>query len=344
MTVRAALIGYGLAGRVFHAPLITADDSYELAAIVTGDPDRARAAHERYPGARIVATVDELLDREGASLDVVIVAAPTPQHVPVATRTIGAGIPTVVDKPLSVRLADGEGLVALAEESGVLLTTFQNRRWDGDFLTVERLVDGGALGEVRRFESRFEWISSRPRPPWKTQTSGPDGGGVAYDLGSHLIDQAIRLFGPVDDVYGELDRRGLGAVNDDDSFIALHHANGVRSHLAMSSIVAQRGFRFRVLGSESAYTKWGLDAQEGQLAGGMSPLDPAYGLDSADAYGLLGRDGDAVRVATEPGGYREFYRLLAAALAGQGPVPVDPRDALVAVGILERLHERHWGR
>ncbi|QAY74940.1 oxidoreductase [Agromyces protaetiae] len=338
MARRVGVIGFGLAGRVFHGPLIAAEAGLELAAIVTGDAERAADARRRHPKAEIVSDVSELFSRD--DLDLVVVAAPTPRHLELAERSIEAGFATVVDKPLAVRAADAERLVASAEERGVPLTVFQNRRWDGDFLTVKKLIDDGALGDVWRFESRFEWISSRPRPEWKSGTPGAEGGGVAYDLGAHLIDQAIRLFGPVADVYGELDVRREGGVNDDDAFIALTHASGVRSHLAMASLVAQRGFRFRVLGSASAYTKWGLDPQEAQLAGGLSPLDAAYGVTDEGGDGLLGRDGETSVVPTERGGYREFYRRVAAALEGDGLMPVDPRDAIEPIRIIEALQAR----
>ncbi|GAA4442153.1 Gfo/Idh/MocA family protein [Phytohabitans houttuyneae] len=334
--IRAAIIGYGLAGRVFHAPLISADPAYELAGIVTANPDRSSAAATLYPQARIFSTVDDLLAAD--DIDLVVVGAPTPDHAAVATRTVECGLATVVDKPLAVRSLEAAELIELASLRGVPLTVFQNRRWDGDFLTVRKLLSQGALGDVWRFESRFEWNSTRPRPQWKQETPGVDGGGVAYDLGAHLIDQAVQLFGPVASYYGELDRHRPGAVNDDDSFIALTHTSGVRSHLAMSSMVAQRGFRFRVLGSTAAYTKWGLDPQEPQLAGGMSPLDEAFGVEPEDAWGKLGRDADATPLPTERGAYREFYAQLAASLRGGGPLPVDPRDALVAIGIIESLH------
>jgi predicted dehydrogenase len=279
--------------------------------------------------------VDELLAADG--FDLVVVGAPTPDHAAVAARTVERGLATVVDKPLAVRSVEAAELIELASLRGVPLTVFQNRRWDGDFLTLRRLVEQGALGDVWRFESRFEWNSTRPRPQWKQETPGAGGGGVAYDLGAHLIDQAVRLFGPVESYYGELDRHRPGAVNDDDSFIALTHTSGVRSHLAMSSMVAQRGARFRVLGSDSGFTKWGLDPQESQLAGGMSPLDEAFGVEPEEAWGRLGRDGETAPVPTERGGYREFYGQLATALRDGAPLPVDPRDALVAIGIIEDL-------
>lgn len=334
--IHTVVVGYGLAGSVFHAPLVTADDRFALSAIVTANPERASAAAERYPDARIVATVDELLARPD-DYDLVVIASPTPTHAELAARTIELGLATVVDKPLAVHLAEAERLIAQAESGGVVLTTFQNRRWDGDFLTVRKLVEGGALGEIYRFESRFEWLNPRPRPAWKSGTAGRDGGGAGYDLGAHLIDQAVQLFGPVADVYGELDRHRPGAINDDDSFIALTHESGVRSHLAMSSLVAQRGFRFRVLGAAAAFTKWGLDQQEAQLASGMSPHDDGFGFAEQVGFGQLGREGDLTSVPTERGQYTRFYGQLGDAMLNGGPLPVDPRDALVGIRIIERL-------
>ncbi|HVX44222.1 MAG TPA: Gfo/Idh/MocA family oxidoreductase [Mycobacteriales bacterium] len=336
--IRTAIVGYGLAGRVFHAPLLTTDPAFTLSAIVTSDPERSATARHAHPGARIVPDLDAVL--AGGDIDLIVVAAPTPLHADLVQRTIEAGIATVVDKPLAVRSADAERLIDLARERSVPLTVFQNRRWDGDFLTVRRLVEQERLGEIWRFESHFEWLSARKRPAWKVDTPGVEGGGVAYDLGAHLIDQALQLFGPVRDVYGELDGRRPGAVNDDDTFIALSHESGVRSHLGMSSLVAQRAFRFRILGSEAAFTKWGLDQQEAQLTSGMAPTDEAYGVAAPETYGRLGSDQESVAVPTENGGYRQFYRQVAAALTGSGPLPVDPADALAGIRIIEQLHAR----
>src|SRR6218665_246960 len=245
--------------------------------------------------------------------------------------------PPPFHNPLAVHAVDAEPLIEAAAAAGVFLTVFQNRRWDGDFLTVTRLLSEGTLGDIYRFESRFEWLNPRPRPAWKTGTSGLDGGGVAYDLGAHLIDQALQLFGPPTEVYGELLTHSPGAVNDDDSFIAIHHESGVRSHLWMSSHVAQRGPRFRVLGSASAYTKWGLDQQESQLASGMDPSDARFGVSAPETWGVLGPDGDTSPVPTERGRYTEFYAGVVAAITGGG-TSVDPRDAVAGVRMIEHLH------
>ena len=264
-----------------------------------------------------------------------VIASPTPGHVPLADAAIDAGVSLVIEKPFAVTRADGERLIDRAARAGVVLTVFQNRRWDGDFLTVQNLVSRGELGTVTRFESRFEWLNPRPRPAWKTETSGTEGGGVAYDLGSHLVDQALALFGPVVESYGKFEAQPRDGKRRR-RFVALRHASGVISHLWMSSLVAQRGPRFRVLSAGSAFVTWGLDPQESQLANGMSASDPRFGV--YEAEGRLGTDAEPVSVGIKPGQYREFYARLAAALRHGGPVPVDPREALEAIGIIESLH------
>ena len=161
--IRTGIIGFGLGGSVFHGPLLASDPAYRVDAIVTADPGRRSAAAARHPGARILSAPDELWQLAGR-LDLVVIASPTPSHVALAGAAIEAGLNIVIDKPFAVTRAAGAGLIARAGRAGVALTVFQNRRWDGDFLTVRRLVGEGALGTVRRFESRFEWLSARPRP------------------------------------------------------------------------------------------------------------------------------------------------------------------------------------
>src|SRR5205823_13238590 len=182
-----------------------------------------------------------------AEHDLVVVATPNRAHVPIATASIRAGLPVVVDKPLAPTSDDGRRLISEAAERGILLTVFHNRRWDGDFLTVRRLLSDGALGPVLRFESRFErWRPSPPGPgAWRDRGGPEEAGGLLFDLGSHLVDQAMVLFGRPVKVYAEIDRRRAGAEVDDDSFVALEHPQGVRSHLWMSSVAAIRGPRLR---------------------------------------------------------------------------------------------------
>jgi predicted dehydrogenase len=333
-TLRVGLLGFGLAGRAFHAPLIAACPGLALAAVVTRDPARRAALAAAYPDAAALDTPEQLWDR-AASLDLVVVATPNQSHAPLARAALRAGLPVVVDKPFATSAAEARAVVDEARAAGRPVTVFQNRRWDGDFLTVRRLLGDGALGEVRRFESRFERWSPVPRQGWRERGDPAEAGGLLFDLGAHLIDQALQLFGPVRTVYAELDHRRAGVVVDDDAFVALNHASGVRSQLWMSKVAAQAGPRFRVLGERTAFVKHGLDGQEPAMSAGGVPGSPGWGEEPPERWGLVGQDGAARPVATEPGRYLAFYQAVAAAVRDGAPVPVDPDDAIAGLEIIE---------
>lgn len=333
-TLRVGLLGYGLGGRVFHAPLVAATPGLELAAVVTRDPERRAHLRAAHPSAAVLDTPEALLGMK-RGVDLVVVCMPNRTHAPLARAALEAGLPVVVDKPFATSAVAAREVVALARSRGLLLTVFQNRRWDGDFLTVRRLISDGALGAVRRLESRFERWSPAARAGWKESTDPEDGGGLLLDLGSHLVDQAMILLGPVATVYAELDQRRPGSAVDDDTFLALHHSSGARSHLWMSRVAAQPGPRFRVLGSTSAYSKHGLDGQEPAMAAGAVPGGPGWGEESADRWGRLGPEDSAAPVPTVPGAYQAFYAGVAAALRGEGPPPVDPAGPVAVLDVLE---------
>lgn len=336
--VRTAVVGFGISGKVFHAPLVAADADYSLDVIVTADPARAAEAARLYPHARIVPTPEEVFALAG-DLDLVILGTPPHTHFDLAATAIARGLHVVVDKPFVPTSAQGEELIARASDGGVQLTVFQNRRWDADFLTLQNLLRREALGELRTFESRFEWWRPEGFGNWRDSVSLAEGGGILHDLGAHLIDQAIQLFGPVETSYGETANRGTNPeAADTEAFVSLLHESGVRSRLWMNGMAAQVGPRFHVLGSESGYTKWGLDGQEPALAAGMPPSDPVYGVDPQESWGLLGVDGAASPVPAERGAYPEFYVQLAAALRGEGPLPVDPAGPLEVLRIIEGIH------
>jgi predicted dehydrogenase len=328
------LLGYGRAGSVFHAPLIAASGDLELAAVVTHHPERRAELGARHPAATPLDSADELWAR-ASDLDLAVIATPNRSHVPLARAALQAGLPVVVDKPMAASAAAARELAAEARGRGLLCTVFQNRRWDGDFLTLRRILGAGDLGAVRRFESRYERWVPVARAGWRELGEPAEAGGLLYDLGAHLIDQALLLFGPVAAVYAELDRRRAGAAVDDDAFVALTHASGVRSHLWMSKVTAQRGPRFRVLGDRAAFTKLGMDPQEAALTAGGVPGSPGWGEDRPERWGRLGIDGAEREVATEAGCYQRFYALLAAALRGEGPPPVAAEDAIAALDVIE---------
>jgi predicted dehydrogenase len=332
--LRVAIIGYGLSGRVFHAPLIAATRGLTVTSVVTSSPERQAQVAADHPQARLLSSAERVWERDDH--DLVVVATPNDTHAALATAAIDRGLPVVVDKPMAVTAARAEQLVAHAQRAGVLLTVFQNRRWDSDHLTLVRLLAGGHLGHVIRYESRFERWRPTPRAgSWRESLAPEEGGGLLLDLGSHLADQALTLFGPVTEVYAEVDaRRGVPA--DDDVFVALRHASGTISHLRASAVTAAPGPRLRVLGSEAAFRLTELDSQEDRLRAGARPdTVPDWGLEPEAHRGRLITGEASVPVPGERGDWPRFYALLATALRDGGPPPVDPADAVATLRVLE---------
>jgi predicted dehydrogenase len=330
MTLRVALIGYGLGGSAFHAPLITSVPGLDLAAVVTGNPERQDAVRARYPRARILPEAGAVFDDPG-SYDLAVVTAPNRQHVPLATAALQAGLPVVIDKPVAATADQARELGRI----GPPVFPFHNRRWDGDFRTVQALIGSGELGGVQRFESRFERWRPEVKDSWKESADPADAGSILYDLGSHLIDQAIHLFGPPTSVYAEADVRRPGATADDDAFVALTHPGGTRSHLWTSATAADLGPRFRVLGDRASYVVHGMDGQEDALRAGRTPAEPGWGQMPARTYGLLGVPGRTRPVPTRPGAYQDFYTGVLATLRDGAAPPVTLADAVLGLEVIE---------
>ncbi|HEX4735564.1 MAG TPA: Gfo/Idh/MocA family oxidoreductase [Thermoleophilaceae bacterium] len=312
MGLRAGIAGYGLAGSVFHAPLIEAVDGLEVAAVMTRSAERAEQARAAHADVRVVDSLDALLE----DIDVLVVASPNSSHAEIALLGIERGLHVVIDKPMAVSADDAQ---VIAEAGGERVTVFHNRRWDGDFLTVKRLVDSGELGAITRFESRFERFRPEVKHGWREGGDPAAGGGVLLDLGPHVVDQALQLFGPLRSVYGEVRTLRAAAYVDDDAFIALQHVSGEISHLWMSAIAPLHGPRFRVSGMNAGFASDGLDPQEDQLKEGMRPGDPGFG----EKEGL------------ERGNYVAFYEGVRDWMRGEAAAPVDPWDAVRVMDVLE---------
>jgi len=334
--LRGAVIGYGLAGSVFHAPLIAATPGLKVSAVVTGNPERQAAARRAYPDSIIVSDPEEVFGR-AADHDFVVVAAPNDVHVTLARKALHAGLPVVVDKPLAPTAGEARSLVEHAERLGVPITVYMNRRWDSDQLTLRRLLDEGRLGRVLRYESRLErWRPALSEPrPWSETSSPEQGGGVMLDLGCHLVDQALVLFGEVSGVYAELVKhRGGGA--DDDAFLALEHGSGVLSHLWTSLLAASRGPRLRVLGDRAAYVVSEVDGQEEALVSGARPDENGgWGAEPRERWGRLITGQESESIASERGDWPRFYSELERALREGSPPPVDPWDAVAGIEVLD---------
>lgn len=333
--LRVALVGYGLSGRVFHAPLIAASPGLELVTVVTADAGRRARAGEDFPGARLLARASDLW-RMADQHDLVVVATPTGTHRALTGAALRAGLATVVEKPLSISLAQVRALADLSRGTGVPLFPFHNRRWDSDHLTVRRLAAEGRLGRVLRYESRFERFQPTADPAaWRQSTTARHGGGVLLDLAVHLVDQALELFGPPARLYAEVEARRAGA--DDDVFVAIEHRSGVRSHLWAGALAAAPGPRLRVLGSEAAFVVAGLDGQEAALRSGLRADAPGFGTEPRERWGSL-RQGDRTapaEVPSERGNWPAFYQGVRDALRVGAPAPVSLDEALAVAAVLD---------
>lgn len=318
--LRVGLVGYGDAGRGIHARLLR-EVGERVTAVVTRSPERAEAARSDWPGVVVHDALDGLL--ADGDLDLVVVASPTGRHVEHVLAVLAAGVPLVVDKPLGVDADGAAQVVRAARAAHVPVTVFQNRRWDREQLTLRGLLADGVLGRVHRFERRWERWRPVPKDRWKENAVG-DGGGLLLDLGAHLVDAAVQLFGSVAAVRAEL--RSLTTPAEDDVFLALDHVGGTTSHLWGSGLAGAPGPRTRVLGERGAYL---VTAFEGE-ATPFAVMDPGPGNE-----GWLVRGAEVVPVPAAPGDHADFYRAVRAWLRDGAPVPVDPVDAVATASVLD---------
>lgn len=332
--LEVAVVGYSLGGATFHAPFINSTPGMRLAAIVTRDPERRAKAQSDYPHVRVVDTVDDLWSLE-SRIDLVAISSPSGTHFTLAKTVLEHGASVVVDKPFAASVAEAREVADLAVAHGTLAIPFQNRRWDGDFLTVQRLLREGTLGVVHRYESRFDRWRLTQKPRWCVEGAQSRAEGIVYDIGSHLVDQALVLFGPAASVYAEADWRHPDVRVEDDAFIALTHVNGVRSHLYMTSIAAQPSLRMGVWGSRGAYIKHGLDGQEPALIAGVRPGDAGWGEERPELWGAVGLGADARPIRTELGAYERFYAGVADAVLRGAPSPVTVGEAMASLTVIE---------
>ena len=333
MTTRVGLAGYGMAGRQIHAPLLK-EAGLEVVAVSTGNPERQAAVGEDLPGAAVVSDLDGLLAVE--DLDLVVLATPSGDHAAHALSVIEAGLPVVVDKPLGVDSDSALEVVDAAEQAGVPLTVFQNRRYDAEHATLAEVVRSGTIGDVYRAELRWERWRPVPKERWREQADPADGGGILLDLHSHLVDAAVQLFGEVETVYAEVHARTTRA--EDDAFLACRHTSGVFSHLGATSVAAAPGPRVRVLGSRGAFL---LNQFESE---------PNIFSDLRDEDGCAGwvyRGDERQPVVRQQSHQADFYRAVAQALASEDPVgnmPVDPRDAVHTAAVIDAARVSAEGR
>lgn len=337
--IRVGLVGYGLSGAVFHAPLISAVDGLILTRIVSSRPAKVLGD---YPAVSVDADVDALL--AAPDVDLVVVSTPNPTHFAYVQKALTAGKHVIVEKPFVNTVAEADQLIDLAARQGRLLSVFQNRRWDNDFLTVKKCIDEGLLGDIYNYEAHYHLNRPEVGPKWKEHAG--EGSGALYDLGPHVIDQALCLFGMPATVYADLACQRPGA-DVDDYFQLILGYGPLRVSLRSSSIVKKAGPRYQVHGSKGSLLKSGADPQQGDLARGLRPGHPAWGRDSEEGYAelTLGRGIIAIsRVETIPGCYEAYYKGIYEAITAGGPPPVSAADGRRVIRIIEYARQSHAER
>lgn len=328
--LNVALLGYGLAGRVFHAPLVSATPGLRLHTVVSSDPARVAAGH---PQARVLP--DPMQAFADPDIDLVVVATPNHTHAPLALAALAAGKHVVVDKPFALDAAEAGAMIAAAARARRVLSAFHNRRWDADFLALRALLEAGALGEVAELHSHFDRF--RPQVPDRWRDREGPGAGLWYDLGPHLADQALQLFGPPLAVWADLGMQRPGATAVDWFHVQLRYPR-LRVLLHAGSLVPGHGLRFAVHGSGGSWLKHGLDPQEDALRAGGVPGAAGWGRDPRPGTLLRVDEGGGVREAPSPapaGDYPAYYAALRRAILDGGPPPVPAEEALLAMRVIE---------
>lgn len=334
--LRVAIVGYGLAGRVFHGPLISATPGMRVDAIVTANPERREEARRTFPDASLLSSAEDLWSHADRC-DLAVIATASGSHNAVAGAAIDAGIAVIVEKPMATSAASARALIEHAAARQVVLVPFHNRRWDSDQLTLTDLLAEGRLGTVLRYESRFERWRPTPSGGWREDRDASMGGGVLLDIGPHLIDQALTHFGPVNQVYAEVASRRGGS--DDDVFLALRHDSGTIAHLWAGALTAAPGPRLRVLGDRGAFVIEHLDGQEDELRAGRRADEPGFGAEPPDRWGRLVRGDESEPVPTIPGRWTDFYAAVRDCLREGTPPPVAASDALRGLEVIDAARQ-----
>ncbi len=325
-TIGVGLIGYGLGGRAFHAPYVRTTPGMALRAVVSRDPAKV---HADLPDTRVVPSVEDLL--AAPDIDLVVVSSPDALHAEHAIAALDAGKHVLIDKPFATSLADARRVIAAGEAARRHLTVFHNRRWDADFLTLRALIADGRLGEIVQFESHFDRWRPAPAATWKDAREG----GSWLDLGPHLVDQALVLFGRPQAITADIATLRPGAPAPDYFHAVLRYPDR-RVILHANKLVAANGLRFAIHGNRGSWIKHGIDPQEAATVAGQEPGGPDWGHDTDDGILTLGDPQPTTEtLPNRRGDYRAFWRALAAAIRDGGPNPVPATEALMVMEVLD---------
>lgn len=344
--INVGLIGYGFGGRIFHAPFISAVQGLKLCKVRETKAENVAHLEAHYPQVQVVSQNEDILCDD--TVQMVVITTLNAFHYELAAAALKNGKHVVVDKPMTLTSAEADALIELAGEKGLVLSAFQNRRWDSDFKTVRKVVEGRLLGDVVSFEAHFDRFRPHLSENWREKNRA--GSGMLYDLGSHLIDQAQALFGIPEEIFADLQvQRPGGEV--DDSFEILLRYPGLRVSLKCSMLVREQGPHFILHGTRGSYVKYGMDVQEDDLISGKRPGKTGeWGKEPENLWGRLNTDINGLhfegRLESEPGDYRDYYRNVAGAIKGTEPLAVSARQARNTIRIIELAQksqqEKRW--
>jgi len=331
--INVALVGFGFSGSTFHAPFLSALDDYNLCSVVSSNSEKVKAS---LPNVHVESDFTRIL--KDPALDLIVIATPNTTHYELAKAALESGKHVVVDKPFTVHSKEAEALIQIAKDHGRILTVYHNRRWDGDFLTIKKLLSEKVLGDVYLYEAHFHRFRPHPNPQrWKE--SEFVGSGILYDLGSHLIDQALHLFGPPDAFDADIITQRPGAVADDYFHLNLRYGTK-RVILKASNLVSNPGPRYQLHGTKGSFLKNGIDPQEQDLILGKNPFDKTWGQDKEQNYGLLSVGNQHTPIPTLPGDYGSFYKSVAKAIYDKSPPPVLAEEAYQVMLLLEKCRRK----
>lgn len=334
--IRTGIIGFGLSGRVFHAPFVDVVDGYELTSISTSNPESIKMVNDRYPSALVVPGGQEIIDN--ANIDLVIVTSPNTDHFRWAKEALNAGKHVIVEKPFTVTVEEADELLALAKDKGLVLTVYHNRRFTSDTKTVKKLIDSGMLGDIVSYETHFDRFRPNARPGGAWREDPLPGSGILYDLGSHLIDQSLWLFGMPEAVTAEVGIQRKWAKADDQFDVRLHYPN-MTATVKAGMLCKIPGPTYMIHGTNGSFVKYGLDVQEATLNAGAIPNTPDWGVEPESIWGNIDIDYNGVKIQgkieSEQGDYKDYFANVRDAIWGKAELAVKPEEARNVMKIIE---------
>ncbi|MBC6972875.1 oxidoreductase [Bacillus sp. Xin] len=329
--IGVGIVGFGFSSTTFHIPLLQTIDEFDIRAIVSS---KEEVVKEALSTVQVVRTIGELVKRD--DIDLVVITSPNTTHFPFVKEAILHGKHVVVEKPFVVSIEEGEELIRLAKEHNVFVSVYHNRRFDNDFLTIKKLIEEKQIGNVYAYEAHFDRFRPHVRDRWREKNL--PGSGILYDLGSHLIDQALRLFGKPDAISADVVKQRPGAETDDYFHVVLHYGFK-RVILHSSSYVKHAGPHFSVHGDKGSIVKYGMDSQEEQLKLGMKPGSAGYGEDSESNFAILETEDEVKRIPTEVGCYEMYYKGIRNSIVSGAPVPVTAEEGLQVIRVIQAVIE-----